>query len=51
MDIRSVTDQRLTIGDYFRKRWYFETILEKAILVVLSSLGAFKLLEWGLLLI
>lgn len=36
---------KLTSSDYLKATWYFETPLEKTILVILSLAGAWKILS------
>jgi len=35
-----------TIGMYLREAWYFESTIEKLILVALCTLGLWKIMEW-----
>lgn len=45
-ELRSISDRNLRIGDYLRLPWIFDFWYEKLILVVLCTLGLWKLFSF-----
>jgi len=46
LDAKNNLNVRRTIGFYLKSSWYFETFLEKAILLGLGGLGMLRIFQW-----
>lgn len=45
MEMRSLRNEQLRIGDYLKREWYFSRWWDKTIIVVLGWLGVWKLID------
>ena len=47
MDLTPIlSESRLTIFDKLKASWYFETLIDKIVLVGLSGLGVLRIIQW-----